>query len=619
VSYPEISEAELRRRLTGLGHEGKDLDLAVEIWRESGMTVDEVLHVKWGDIDRETGTLRVPDLSSRVYRRDEAWLQARAFAPGPEDEEEGKLDRSALPESSLERVLPRERPELLELFEPNRGLSRELDVFGQAILVGWLELAARLSEDRLSAELADYCAEIAADGYSAAGDDPDRFLTAVGVGATVNGVLEDLRTGGEARLQDLADLFAGILGAFDKHPSGNAYGEAGVLQQVMLDVLQSGYDPIEMALLFAVVPAWQRLLWLAECAYRRGAVVAPGRGEPLVGDEDEQLTYLIRLGGEQPGLAGWPELARFIPRRADGLLPMTEAAYQRFRKDGIGADHELSVRLAEEIVHRRHYALSSVSVIELEELGIRRIVLTPEEQPLAAMTGNQAAFHLGFFVDHVAGGFYGRAQTFAEPLAEFDNRRALVTAPAILEQAAVLDEETAGAHANGRKIPPAVEEAIAAVELIVLAAWRDLVVPEVRDQHFEIDRVRKVKGGNRKRAAKRGDVEIIRYIPRRLIMMREERERVMRTGEHTLRRLYPVGGFSRRLPEGQRRSKTAEAFAAESGIPLKPWQTVVQPHWRGGTPEEREHAAADPELDVRHWRSWSALDLLRTRLASRRQ
>jgi hypothetical protein len=612
VSYPEIAESDLRRRLAGLGHAGKQLDLLIEMWRTTGMTVDEVLHVRWGDIDRERGMLRVPYLPGRVYGPGEEWLQARAFPP--EEEEEEEVDRDSLPASALEQVLPRERPELLDVFEANRGLSRELDLFGQAMLVGWLELADRLRERELSEEVLEYVREISEEGYNPAGVDDDRLLTAVGFGATVHGVLEDIESGGEARLQELAELLAGILGAIDKQAGGNAYGESGVFAQVMQDALENGYDVTEMGAAFVLVPLWQRLLWLGECAYRHGAVVTPGRSEPLVGDEEEQLTYLIRLAGEQPGLAGWPELARFIPRRADGLLPMTEEAYRRFRRDGIGADQELSARLAEEIVERRHYTLSSVSVIELEELGIRRIVLTPEEQPLASVSGKEAAFHLGFFVDHAAGGFYGRAQVFTEPLSDLDNRRALVTAPAILEQA-VLHDDLPDTRVSVRTIPPAVEEAIAAVELIVLSAWRDLVVPEVREQHYEIDRVRKVKGGKRPRAAKRGDIEIIRYIPRRLILLREEREHPTSAGAYTPRRLYPVGAFSRRLPERQKRSREAEAFAAESGIPLAPWQTVVRPHWRGGTEEEREHAMADPELDVRHWRSWSAIDLLRTRLA----
>jgi hypothetical protein len=402
---------------------------------------------------------------------------------------------------------------------------------------------------------------------------------------------------------------------------GNPYGEAGVAHQLLLDIVEGGYEPAELVTLIALVPAWQRLLWYAECALWQGAVLNPGRGAPLIGDDDEQLAYLLRLGAQQPGLGGWPELQRFVPRRADGLLPMTEQAYARFRKHGIPADAELSARLAEEIVERRHYLLSSVSVIELEELGIKRIVLTPEEQPAGSMSGHQGAFHLGFFVDHVAGGFYGKAQVFDEAIERMDGRRALVVVPAIMQQA--IDhlrdgepERDGQTTATKRYIPAAVEEAIAAVELIVLSAWRDLVVAEVREQHYDADRIRKAKSNNPKRAAKRGDIEVIRYVPRRLVILREERERAAKSGKHAPRRLYPVAAFSRRLPDGRKRSPDAELFAREIGIPLAPWQTVVRPHGRGGTEEERAHAAESPDLDVRHWRSWSAIDLLRTRLAA---
>jgi hypothetical protein len=58
--------------------------------------------------------MRVPDLSSRVYGLGEEWLQARAFEP--EEEEEEEVDPSELPESALERLLPRERPELISVF-----------------------------------------------------------------------------------------------------------------------------------------------------------------------------------------------------------------------------------------------------------------------------------------------------------------------------------------------------------------------------------------------------------------------------------------------------------------------------------------------------------------------
>jgi Acetamidase/Formamidase family len=53
----------------------------------------------------------------------------------------------------------------------------------------------------------------------------------------------------------------------------------------------------------------------------------------------------------------------------------------------------------------------------------RCFLLTPEEQPLPTMTREQAAFHLGFFVDHAIGGFYGRAPQTRRPTALVSSRR----------------------------------------------------------------------------------------------------------------------------------------------------------------------------------------------------
>jgi hypothetical protein len=81
------------------------------------------------------------------------------------------------------------------------------------MLVGWLELAMRLSDAKLvSDELVDYSAEMATDGCAPADDrDPERSLVAIALGTTINGVLEDLEAGGEARLQDVADLLGRVL------------------------------------------------------------------------------------------------------------------------------------------------------------------------------------------------------------------------------------------------------------------------------------------------------------------------------------------------------------------------------------------------------------------------
>ncbi len=512
--------------------------------------------------------------------------------------------------SSLEKFLQRERHELLPELEPYRELARELDVFGQAVLGGWCELAAAVRSvlpwPRTETLLEFYSEQ--ASGYAPHDPDPERLVVIIVFGSTVNGCAEDLETG-NLRLQELSDVLS-RLHQLVANTGSSLYGTA-MLQQAVLDVVNSGLEIEDAAPIGGLMVPWQRLAWLTECRMRSGAVLNRRRGEPLIGDSDEQLTYLLRLATNQPGLANWPELARFIPRRADGMLPASEDAYRRFRRDGIPDDPDLSRQLVQEIVEHRHYVLDTISVIELEELGVRRIVLTPEERPEKNLVGGQPHFHLGFLVDHTAGTFSGTL-TLSDDDIPGTERRTVLLMPSLMEHMGSETHDSPDSSEHGFEV---YNEAQAAVELLLLSAWRDLVVPEVREQHYETDRLRKPKGSG-KRAARRGNLEVVRYLPRRLIYRRAAREASERDGRREPSRLYAVSTFARRLPAGQRRSTDAEEFAQDSGIPLALHQTVVRPHFRGGTEDERQAAMETQSGQrLRTWRSWSALDLLRTRSA----
>jgi hypothetical protein len=520
-------------------------------------------------------------------------------------------------ESDLERFFSREHRELLDELDPHRSLARELDVFGQAVLGGWCELAASVrgvNEPMAEPLLEFYAAE--ADGYAPDDPDPEREVVAICFGTTINGTVEDL-TSGSIRLGELCESFAWLHELIRTHGGGTVsiYG-TGMFQQIIRDLMPR-LEIEEVAPALGWLIPWQRLAWLSECQLRGGAVLSRSRGEPLIGDEREQLTYLMRLAANQPGLANWPELARFVPRRAENLLPLSADAYRRFRRDGIPDDPALSDRLVDDIVDRRHYVLDTISVIELDELGVKRIVLAPEEHPDRTITGAQPSFHLAFLVDHAAGSFSGTITLGDEDTVTHTGHRAVLQIPAILGHLGdELPNERLASDENGADSMAIFHEAQAAVELLVLSAWRDLAVPDVRDQHYEIDRLRKAKGSG-KRSARRGNLEVVRYLPRRLTYRRAAREAASREGRPEPRRLYLVSAFARRLPEGQARSADAETFAHESGIPLAAHQTVVRPHYRGGTDDERRAAMeTSTGHEIRQWRSWSALDLLRTRTTS---
>lgn len=528
-----------------------------------------------------------------------------------------ELPHVPMAKSDLEVFTERERPDLAAEVARNRELARELDVFGQATLAGWCELAQVAERTNLlnahgKELLAYYSAE--ADGYEPRDPDPSRYVTAIYFAATLSGLAEDVKIR-RVRLDELQTSLAQLHRLVERagDNQGSLYGGA-TFGVVLGDPIAAGLDPTEIDPGAACVIPWQRLAWLAECRMRGGAILSRARAEPLVGDSYEQLTYLLRLAANQPGLGNWPELARFVPRRAEGLLPLSEEAYRRFRREGIPDDPELARRLVDEIVNRRHYILDLMSVIELEEMGIHRIIMTPEERPESEVKEYEPQFIAGFLIDHVAGAFAGTITIGGNT---GDGRNASVMVPALFEQTgrAIEASGVAASHdiINDMR---ALHEAQAAVELILLSAWRDLVVPDVRDEQYEIDRIRKVKGRGGKRATKRGNLEIIRYVPRRLVYRRAAAEAAQQEGRKEPRLLYAVGAFARRLPQGQKRSAEADVFANEIGIPLADHQTVVQPHFRGGAEEEREVATeVGAGLTIKRWKSWSALDLLRTREA----
>jgi hypothetical protein len=509
--------------------------------------------------------------------------------------------------SLLERFLASERPDLLGELDPHRELASSLDPIGQAVLGGWCELALAVREGFLDSEaplLASYREQ--SSGYAPDDPDPERFVVPIFFGAIVNGIAEDL-VEKTVRLDDLSSSFATLHEAMTRG-GGSLYGTA-VFAQVVPDAIELAGSPELAAPAASSIVPWQRLAWLSECKLRGGAVLARDRGEPLVGEPEEQIAYLLRLAANQPGLSNWPELARFVPRRSESLLPLSDVAYRRFRRQGLPSDPDLSNRLVEEIVEARHYALDTISVVELEELGVRRIVLTPEEKPEPSVIGAEGSFHCAFLVDHDAGTFTGTASLGDEATAEGFGRRAVVMIPAITQHAAGEPQARSEDREWGLD---AFHEAQAAIELLILSTWRDLVVPSVREEHYEIDRLRKAKGSG-KRAAKRGNLEIVRYIPRRLVYRRAAKEAAVNEGRQEPKTLHAVSAFSRRLPEGKKRSPEAERFAVEIGIPLAAHQTIVKPHFRGGTEDERKAAMESGfGRQVRRWRSWSALDLLRT-------
>ena len=509
--------------------------------------------------------------------------------------------------SALLRYLRVELPDDVPMVEPFDGWLAQQDPPVQAFAWLWARVATSLQDipghiadddrveafvnllDALADEQSDYMPDM--DAVDQSGNPlPDL------VGAQVGGIWEDLAVEADEspapRLEELVNAALSAVQMFGRASPRWGLGYDLSMGQIAMLGIGRMYDDLFSAMLLA--PSFmelQRMWWVAECISRQGIALSGSHAPAFPADEMECVRLLCRMAANQPTLAGGAALQRQVPLRADRWLSLTDRSRRAIDELDLPEDPELVERLTDEIKTGRHFALDHIATIEVDEMNIDRIVLAPEER-----ADDGANLGLIGLVEHRRGTFVVSCTvpvTTSEPsrirLPQESAPTALTFAPAVMRQA--------------------MGEGASSLELMMLSAWRDLVVADVREQQYEIEIVRKAKGKARKGRA----TEVVRYLPRRVALRRAERAAREATGEPTLRRLYPVGAFAKRLPEGQNRSQEAEAYAARIGMPLADHQTVVQPHWRGGTEEDRRAAAEASDSPARVWRSWSALDLLRTR------
>jgi hypothetical protein len=357
-----------------------------------------------------------------------------------------------------------------------------------------------------------------------------------------------------------------------------------------------------------------RVCWLFECEARDGLAFGPVTERRLPNDEGERATVLRRFCEQQPELRKEPAFVHVAPRDVDAWLRPKDYANLPM----LPSDARQTAAIIRDALTNRKYVHDHVAVIEVDRKPIKQIILAPE-----VMARANGLIFLTALVVHEKGTFACECLikvAEAEP-AHVGYRRHVALSlpfgshawrmlPAARGKVGWDDDRRAAASSA----LPADEHVIA----LITAAWRDLIVANVREQQYESETVR---GGskNGKRPARsqaRGHTRVVRYLPRTVVIrraMEAARASDPNASSRHLMQAFRVGCFSRMLAVGHKRSPEADDYARAIGMPLTDRQTVVQPHIRGGTEEDRRALLAQD--DVRLWRSWAALDLIHARRA----
>lgn len=336
-----------------------------------------------------------------------------------------------------------------------------------------------------------------------------------------------------------------------------------------------------------IVVAYKALVWVAACGVAQGTFsYGDRRSIPLPVDASEATASLLHASYQGAGVGDGEGMGKIVARERGSWLDLSDRSLRRVR-DLSMRETDLEAVLVEAILNERTYALDHLAIVEMDSLGIERITLAPEHHEDGTYT-TEVIVH------------FDRGSLYAMVVVDRETSAASIVCPWV---------DVAHAADRVLNLDGSVERGL---RLLVLALWRDLVVGEVREQQYEIASEQRGKKG--KKGTRRS---VVRYLPRTVSSRRrEEFERERSGDETTLRRVFKVGAFARMLPEGGNRSIKKTEYAEEIGMPISERETVVEPHWRGGTEEERlaakEAEASDPQ--TREWRSWSALTLASLRI-----
>lgn len=490
--------------------QGSEAAIALFLVRDAGAQVSMTARWKGGEttfIEEPLGYTDALIADAGGYAT-EPWLDTRGVKGSLRLSRARSTGEHRRGPSALLRYLRVELPEDVSMIEPFDDWLAQLDAPVQVCAWAWARLAAGLGaapdflEEDVAARFVELMGVLASDQADylpdMEGQDPSGNPLPDIVGAQLGGIWEDLAEADEGsaptpRLEEFINAAVGTAQMFGRASPrwGLAY-DASVGQVAIIGIGRMYDDLPSAVVLLPLVIDLQRLWWLAECVYRKGVVLSGSLAPALPADEMECVRLLCRMAANQPTLAAGAALQRQIPLRADRWMSLTDRSRRAIEELDLPDDPNLVERLADDIITGRHFALDHLAIVEVDDMNVDRIILAPEER-----ADDDATLSVFGLVQHRSGVFAVTCIVADKTVEQSPFRPpqdlippALTFAPAFMEQM------PSGGGASS-------------LELMMLAAWRDLVVAEVREQQYEMEVIRKAKG----KARRSHTVETVRYSP----------------------------------------------------------------------------------------------------------
>lgn len=315
--------------------------------------------------------------------------------------------------SELEVFFECEQPAFLDQLTPTLlHHARTGDVFDQAVIGGYCWLADRVSElCALDAELLFLCEE-AADGFNPCDSSPFTSVTG-GCLALINGAKEAIDRGDS----DFDEVIVALMRLEQEITAAQEMSGRIILMEHVRDEILA-HRPGGLELIKQIINSLsviEQLTWLVECRRLGKVGLDFVRQQFPTADGSVRLRDLMRLAANQPALMYAPDLTKLVSySNSMKLLPLSTDAFQLALAMMRGLDFPLVARerMLERFALPRTLRPEVLSVVDVYDFGLRRVVIAPEHREDCRRC-KEEHYSFGFIIEHDLGAVVGTAMSTA--------------------------------------------------------------------------------------------------------------------------------------------------------------------------------------------------------------